>query len=105
MPEECKVQAFENRGNNYHMKKIFTQDVQFLEQDIREDMPEGEFELILCRNLVFTYYTDDLQREIFFRMMTKLKPGGFFITGIHESVPEGQNILTSLGKCIYKKST
>ena len=79
MPPEWKAKAFETRENNFHIKEFYQQDVQFLEQDIRKDMPEGEFELILCRNLVFTYFQDDLQREIYYRMMTKLKPGGIFI--------------------------
>jgi len=105
MPPEWKVQAFEKGENNFHIQESFQQDVQFLEQDIRVDLPDGEFELILCRNLVFTYFRDDLQQEIFHRMMIKLKPGGFFIVGIHESIPEGQNILIPVGKCIYKKRT
>jgi len=105
MPPEWKVQAFENLENNFHIKEFFQQNVQFLKQDIRKDLPDGEFELILCRNLVFTYFQDNLQREIFYRVMTKLKPGGFFIVGIHETIPEGQNILIPVGKCTYKKST
>jgi chemotaxis protein methyltransferase CheR len=105
MPREYIVQAFEKRGDMYHIKDFFKQDVQFLEQDIRQDLPESEFDLILCRNLVFTYFEDDLQREVFYRVMTRLKPGGFFMVGIHESIPEEQQILHALGKCIYKKST
>jgi chemotaxis protein methyltransferase CheR len=103
MPPEWKARAFEKKENNFHLKKLFRQDVQFLEQDIRYDLPDGEFELILCRNLVFTYFQEVLQRETLHRMMTKLKPGGYFIIGIHESIPEEQNVLSPLGKCIYKK--
>ncbi|KPK83671.1 MAG: hypothetical protein AMS27_12210 [Bacteroides sp. SM23_62_1] len=103
MPLEWKDQAFEKRENNFHIKELFRRDVQFLEQDIRYDLPDGEFELILSRNLVFTYFQEDLQLETLHRMMTKLKPGGYFITGIHESIPEGQNILIPFGKCIYEK--
>lgn len=105
MPPELIAMAFENRDNNFHIKELFQQDVQFLEQDIRTELPEGEFDLILCRNLVFTYYQDDLQREIFNRMMTKLKPGGFFIIGIHESIPEEQNLLIPLGTNIHRKKS
>jgi chemotaxis protein methyltransferase CheR len=105
MPPEWKERAFVDRENKLQIKEIFQQDVQFLEQDIRKDMPEGEFELILCRNLVFTYFQDDLQQETFYRMMTKLIPGGFFIVGIHETIPEGQRILSPLGKCIYMKDS
>ena len=103
MPPEWKDQAFEKRENNFYIKEFLRQDVQFLEQDIRYDLPDGAFELILCRNLVFTYFQEDLQHETFRRIMTKLKPGGYFITGIHEFIPERQNILVPFKKCIYNK--
>lgn len=103
MPREWKARAFVNQDPGFQIKKLFQKDIQFVEQDIRMDMPEGEFELILCRNLVFTYFQEYLQLEIFHRMMTRLIPGGFFIIGIHESLPEGQDILIPFGKCIYMK--
>lgn len=103
MPREWKARAFFYQDPGFQIKNIFQKDIQFLEQDIRMDMPEGEFELILCRNLVFTYFQENIQLEIFNRIMTKLVPGGFFIIGIHESLPEGQNILIPNGKCIYLK--
>lgn len=34
------------------------------EQDIRLAEPEGAFDLILCRNLAFTYFEPGLQKEI-----------------------------------------
>jgi chemotaxis protein methyltransferase CheR len=103
MPPEWKALAFVSKERTYHIKEVYQKDVQFLEQDIRKDLPKGEFELILCRNLVFTYFEDDLQQETFTRMMTKLKPGGFLVVGIHESIPEGQDILIPFEKCIYRK--
>jgi chemotaxis protein methyltransferase CheR len=103
MPPKWKARAFEHRENHFHLKILFQEDVQFLQQDIRKDLPDGLFDLILCRNLVFTYFQEDLQRDVFYRMMTKLKPGGFFIVGIHETVPEEQNILVPVGKCIYNR--
>jgi chemotaxis protein methyltransferase CheR len=96
-------QAFEQKGNEYWIKKEFRQDVQFLKQDIRSELPEGTFDLILCRNLVFTYFREDLQRDVFQRIMTKLNPGGFLIIGNHESLPEGQEGLVRIEKCVYKK--
>ncbi|MGE5570332.1 MAG: CheR family methyltransferase [Rhodospirillales bacterium] len=50
-------------------------------------MPEGPFELILCRNLVFTYFAEDIQREIAGRLASCLAAGGFLVLGIHESAP------------------
>ena len=48
------------------------QAVRFLKQDIRDAMPEGPFELILCRNLVFTYFEPRLQHELMPRLRDRL---------------------------------
>jgi chemotaxis protein methyltransferase CheR len=103
LPQEWKKQAFEKGENEYQIKKEFRQYVQFLEQDVRSDMPEGTFDLILCRNLVFTYFQENLQRDVFQRIMAKLNPGGYLIIGNHESLPEGQKDLVRVEKCIYRK--
>ena len=103
LPQEWKKQAFEKIENGYKIKKEFRQDVQFLEQDIRSELPEGTFDLILCRNIVFTYFQEDLQRDVFQCIMNKLNPGGYLIIGNHESLPEGQEDLVLVKKCIYRK--
>lgn len=103
LPEEWKKQAFEKRENEYRIKKEFRQDVQFLVQDIRSEQPEGKFDLILCRNLVFTYFQEDLQREVLHGIMAKLSPGGYLIIGNHESLPERQKGPVSAERCIFRK--
>jgi chemotaxis protein methyltransferase CheR len=103
LPREWKKQAFEKREDEYQIKNEFRQDVQFLEQDIRLEQPEGAFDLIICRNLVFTYFVEDLQRDVFKRIMTKLNPGGYLCIGNHESLPESQEDLVRLEKCVYWK--
>jgi len=42
----------------------FHQNVDLALQDIRQSMPNGLFDLILCRNLVFTYFDEAVQRRI-----------------------------------------
>jgi chemotaxis protein methyltransferase CheR len=103
LPGEWQKRSFEKKENEYRIRKEFRQDVEFLEQDIRYELPEGTFELILCRNLVFTYFREDLQQDIFQRIMTRLNPGGYLIIGNHESLPEGQEDLHRLEKCVYFK--
>jgi chemotaxis protein methyltransferase CheR len=44
---------------------------------------------VLCRNLAFTYYDDELQREIADRLAAAIPPGGALVIGSHESLPEG----------------
>ena len=61
--------------------------VDFVKQDLRVELPEDSFHLVLCRNLVFTYYEERLQRELLARLMPRLEPGGLLVIGIHESLP------------------
>jgi chemotaxis protein methyltransferase CheR len=89
LPEELVQQAFTRSGTLYTIKKHFTENIEFIEQDIRKQLPEGFFQVIFCRNLVFTYFEEALQREILDRISGKLSLGGILVIGIHESVPKG----------------
>ena len=60
----------------------------FLRQDIRDEMPEEQFDIILCRNLVFSYFDDALQRRVLDKMQKRLRIGGYLLIGTHESLPE-----------------
>jgi chemotaxis methyl-accepting protein methylase len=53
---------------------------------------------------VFTYFQDDLQMDVLTRIMSRLTPDGYLIIGNHESLPEGQEDLVLIEKCIYRKS-
>lgn len=89
LPRELIQQAFQQSGKFYSVKKPFTENIDFMKQDIRAQLPGGVFHLILCRNLVLTYFEEALQREILDRIFEKLHYGGFFVIGIHESLPKG----------------
>jgi chemotaxis protein methyltransferase CheR len=80
--------AFEPFGEEYCLRADYRRPVRILEQDIRHAFPEGRFDLILCRNLVFTYFETSLQAEIAKRLAARLTPGGYLLLGIHESLPE-----------------
>ena len=65
----------------------------FQAQDLRAELPEGPFHLVLCRNVAFTYFAPPLQREVLARLMERLVPGGLLVIGAHESLPEGAPLL------------
>ncbi|MCP4723857.1 MAG: chemotaxis protein CheR, partial [bacterium] len=69
----------------------------------RKDLPEGCFDLILCRNLVFTYFSEEIQRTILSMLLSNLRSGGYLVTGAHEKLPEIDHNLRQSGKCIYRK--
>ena len=50
-------------------------------------MPDGPFDLILCRNLAFTYFDAAIQATILDGLSRRLCPGGFLVIGSHENLP------------------
>lgn len=61
--------------------------VTFARHDLRDEPPARGFELVLCRNLAFTYFADDLQLEVGRRLAAALAPRGALVVGSHEAPP------------------
>jgi chemotaxis protein methyltransferase CheR len=80
--------GFEHHDHCYEVRKVYREAVCFLEQDIRQEMPAGSFHLIMCRNLVFTYFAEPLQQEIVTQIGKRLIAGGILVVGKHESLPQ-----------------
>jgi len=86
IPTSWREAAFLRHKNQFCLKGRYQHCVEFIEQDIRHQLPEGRFELILCRNLVFTYFEETLQREILQRLHACLHEAGGLVLGKHETV-------------------
>lgn len=86
LPPELLADAFVRRGGDLCVRDAFRR-IEFRQQDIRQAVPEGEFDLILCRNAVLTYFERTLQEDVMRRVVTTLRPGGALVVGIHESLP------------------
>lgn len=89
LPAAWRAQAFEPVAGGYCLRAEYRQGIEFVQQDVRTALPEGIFNLILCRNLVFTYYDEDTQRDIVARLLTRLSPGGALVIGRREILPSG----------------
>ena len=89
LPAGWRERAFESDDGAYRLKPELKQGVHFRLQDIREAQPEGPFDLILCRNLVFTYFEAPLQKELLARLDGRLRAGGVLVIGAHERLPAG----------------
>jgi len=50
-------------------------------------MPPGVFDLILCRNLAFTYFDEQGQSNALRRLLEHLRPNGALVLGRRESLP------------------
>lgn len=54
-------------------------------------MPEQKFHMILCRNLVFTYFDAQLQLEILANIEQHLCTRDILVIGIHETLPDNDH--------------
>jgi chemotaxis protein methyltransferase CheR len=80
--------AFEKRGRFYYLPQQVMDSVTFTVQDIKKVSPGGGFHLILCRNLVFTYFDQIRQQNILTRLSDALYDGGVLVLGGHEELPD-----------------
>lgn len=87
LPEEWKRQGFVREGGGLQVRRELRERVRFARQDIREEMPAGPLHLLLCRNVVFTYLDESVQRSLLDRFATRLVPGGLLVIGAHEIFP------------------
>jgi len=92
LPSAWIDEAFDVVGDCYCLRRPYRQAVQWREQDIRTNWPDMDFELILCRNLVFTYFAEALQREVLTALTQRLRPGGALVIGKHEMLPQGSTL-------------
>jgi len=87
VPKDWLPLAFERKGGLACVREPFRRNIEFKLQDIRMEMPDGPFDLILCRNLVFTYFEPAAQEALAARIVERLRPGGVLAIGIHEKPP------------------
>jgi chemotaxis protein methyltransferase CheR len=89
LPSAWRGPAFEQRGDSWCLREPFREPVTFTRQDLRLDVPDACFDLILCRNVVLTYFEPALQQAVMTRVVDRLRAGGALVIGVHERLPEG----------------
>ncbi len=89
LPSGWVDQAFTPHEGGLCLRPEYREGLDFRREDLRQDMPEGPFHLVLCRNVAFTYFAPSVQRQVLARLLERLGPGGLLALGAHESLPEG----------------
>lgn len=89
LPPAWRQTAFVPVDEQYCLREEFKRGVEFRQQDIRTDTPAQRFHLILCRNLVFTYFDLAGQQHVLARLIRRMRPGGALIIGKTEQLPAG----------------
>ncbi len=99
LPEAWRRAAFDPVGEQVRLREPFRSDVRFVRHDLRDPPPEGDFDLILCRNAAFTYFAEPLQARTAAALRGVLRPGGLLVLGLHEAPPAG---FTRVGRSVYQ---
>lgn len=104
IPGDVIEKGFERKQADYIIKELYKHGIHFLRQDIRHEMPGGPFDIILCRNFILTYFDETVARPVLERLLSRLRSGGYFITGSNENIPPISAGLTRIkrGEPVYK---
>lgn len=88
LPKAWRDRGFERSGQSWVLLPRY-RDVTFLKQDVRDEQPPGPFHLVLCRNLVLTYFAAEVRDRVLERIVTLMVPGAALVIGGHEELPTG----------------
>lgn len=91
LPEQWRRTVFDRQDARYCLRREYRRAVQFRRHDLRQSFARlflnESVDLILCRNLAFTYFDGSLQQQTYLRLMQVLRTGGVLVIGIHELLP------------------
>lgn len=88
LPARLRDRGFTRRGARYVLRPEHRELACVRRHDLRDPPPAEPFDLVLCRNVVFTYLAADGQRTALARLTRALRHGGALTIGLHESLPE-----------------
>jgi chemotaxis protein methyltransferase CheR len=86
VPRAIVDAAFTRDGEWFELREEFRSRVEFRRGDLRADLPDRSFDLVLCRNVVCTYFEPSQRRTP--PALTVLRPGGAFVIGSGERLPD-----------------
>lgn len=87
LPSDWREAVFSHDGDRFCLQPTYRHAVSFMQHDLRSAAPDGPFDLVLCRNLAFTYFDASLQRETAQRIDSVLRKDGLLVLGAHERLP------------------
>jgi chemotaxis protein methyltransferase CheR len=88
IPPDLTLQAFARDGSRFCIRPQHREGVKFLKQDLRSEAPPGPFDIVLCRNIAFTYFVPLLRQKALTIIAANLTPNGFLVVGTHEQVDD-----------------
>jgi chemotaxis protein methyltransferase CheR len=85
VPKPYLEKYFNFDGSNYQLCQEIMDMVEFKYLDLFKDSAGGNWDVILCRNVVI-YFTKEMQERLYMNFYNALNEGGYFIMGNTESL-------------------
>ena len=103
VPESWRRRAFApTAAGDWRLDPAYRRGVELIRQDLRQSAPPGPFDLVLCRNLAFTYFAESLQRRVLQRIRHRLRPGGALVVGGHELLPDSPTAFEPWRRSVWR---
>ena len=84
---ELTARTRQNGEVLYELAPRLRRRITWRQEDVRTSQPEGPFDLVLCRNLAFTYFDTEPQGTFLRQILERLVTGGALVVGTHEMPP------------------
>ncbi len=88
LPKELLERYFVHERCHFMLAEGIKRMAEFSFHDLLKDKPFRGNNLVLCRNLAFTYFGVELQKKIIDKIHESLEKGGYLIIGRKEALPE-----------------
>lgn len=103
IPKNIKNKYFIKKADKYYIYNYLKRRVLFKILDLINDDYEGNFDLIICRN-VLIYFNLDTKKRILKKFSKSLMPGGLLFIGATESLYDYKSYgFSKVSTFIYKK--
>jgi chemotaxis protein methyltransferase CheR len=103
LPDAWRDRGFVREGELYALRRSHRALVTFARRDVRRAAAGGPFDLVLCRNVAFTYLASERQRAVLGHLCAALRPGGALVIGLHESLPEPAPQFEPWARAVFRK--
>ena len=87
VPGEISDRYFRGEGGRYRLREDVVRSVTFRRHDLLCESLPGDFDLVLCRNAAFTYFSAPRRIAIAYAIAAAVPPGGCLVLGRTEKLP------------------
>jgi chemotaxis methyl-accepting protein methylase len=87
VPQDILGSYFKMDNDFYVLDKAIRENVEVRRHDIIHEEPFSGMDMVFCRNLAFTYFSKESQRNVLKKIAGSLRGKGYLVIGKGESLP------------------